>query len=132
MLLMPDPDTAVIDPFPSRPTLSLLCDVFDPITREPYERHPRQVAQRAEAFLKKSGIGDTCYVGPEPEFFLLDDVRYESGTNHSFYVVDSEEGAWNSGKDYEGGNLGIAPASKGATSPSRRWTPSRICVPRCP
>jgi glutamine synthetase len=116
MLVIPDAGTAVMDPFYSKNTLSLLCNVFDPITREPYERHPRQVAQRAEAFLKKSGIGDTVFFGPEPEFFLLDDVRYESGANHSFYVVDSEEGTWNTGRE-EYPNLGYKPKHKGGYFP---------------
>ena len=97
MLVLPDPDTAAIDPFYSRTTLSLQCDIQDPLTREPYERDPRGVAQRGEAFLKRTGYADTCYVGPEPEFFIFDDVRYENTSNTSFFAVDSSEGIWNSG-----------------------------------
>ncbi len=116
MLVVPEPHTAKLDPFYRRKTLSLLCNVKDPITQEPYERDPRQVALRAEAFLKSTGIADTCYVGPEPEFFVFDDVRFDSGTNHSFYVVDSEEGGWNSGRDEEP-NLGYKPKAKGGYFP---------------
>ena len=111
MQVVPDPSTAVIDPFARRTTLSLLCNIFDPITREAYERDPRQIALKAEAFLKKTGIADTCYVGPEPEFFIFDDVRFDSGVNHSFYSVDSDEGAWNSGRE-EYPNLGYKPRFK--------------------
>jgi len=117
MLVVPDPATAQIDPFYSRPTLSLVCDVQDPLTREPYERDPRQVAKKAEAYLKQTGIADTAYFGPEPEFFIFDDVRYESTANGSFYVVDSEEGIWNTGTEELGGNLGYKPRHKGGYFP---------------
>jgi len=105
MLLMPDPETALIDPFLSIPTLSILCDVYDPITRTRYSRDSRGVAQRAEAFMKSSGYGDVANFGPEPEFFIFDNVRYESNNYSSFYEVDSKEGFWNTGAD-EGPNLG--------------------------
>jgi glutamine synthetase len=105
MLLMPDPETAIIDPFLSIPTLAILCDVYDPIIRTRYSRDSRGVAQRAEAFLKASGYGDVANFGPEPEFFIFDNVRYDSNNYSSFYEVDSKEGFWNTGAD-EGPNLG--------------------------
>jgi glutamine synthetase len=116
MLLLPDPSTARIDPFPKVSTLSLICNIIDPFTREGYTRDPRFVAQKAEAYLKSSGIADTCYFGPEPEFFIFDDVRYSSTANQSFYAVDSIEGAWNSGRE-EFPNLGYKPAHKGGYFP---------------
>jgi glutamine synthetase len=97
MLLIPDPATAFIDPVAEIPTLVLTCDVFDPITLQPYSRDPRYVARKAEAYLKQTGLGDTAYFGPEAEFFIFDNVRYSTGTNQSFYEVDSLEGWWNSG-----------------------------------
>lgn len=99
MLLMPDPDTAFIDPILEVPTLAIICDVYDPITRQPYSRDPRYVAKKAEAYLKQTGIADISYWGPEAEFFLFNDVRYGSNTNSSFYFIDSIEGWWNSGKE---------------------------------
>lgn len=105
MLVIPDPATAFIDPFCAEPTLSLTCTVKDPVTGETYERDPRSVALRAEAYLKSTGIGDTAFFGPEAEFFVFDDVRYSSGSNGSMYSVDSVEGIWNTGRD-EGPNLG--------------------------
>ena len=116
MLLLPDPTTAKIDPFPKASTLSLICNIIDPFTREGYTRDPRFVAQKAEAFLKSSGIADTCYFGPEPEFFIFDDIRYSSGPNQSFYAIDSIEGAWNSGRE-EFPNLGYKPGFKGGYFP---------------
>ena len=97
MLVLPDPATAFIDPFVDSPTLSLICDVEDPISREPYDRSPRGIARRAEEYLRESGIGDAAYFGPEAEFFVFDDVRYRTAANESFYHVDSEEGIWGSG-----------------------------------
>ncbi len=111
MNLIPDPATAVIDPFMQATTLSLVCNIVDPITKEPYSRDPRNIAQKAEAYLKSTGIGDTAYFGPEPEFFIFDDVRYDHGYNHSFYAVDSVEGQWNTGRD-EKPNLGFKPRYK--------------------
>ncbi len=116
MLLMPDPVTAKVDPFPKVPTLSLICNIIDPYTKEGYTRDPRFVARKAEAYLKSTGIADTAYFGPEPEFFVFDDVRFSSTNNASFYCVDSKEGAWNSGRD-EGPNLGYKPAHKGGYFP---------------
>ena len=99
MLLMLDPETAFIDPVLEVPTLVLVCDVYDPITRQPYSRDPRYVARKAEAYLKQTGIGDTSFWGPEAEFFLFSDVRYGGGTNSSFYHIDSNEAWWKSGED---------------------------------
>jgi glutamine synthetase len=110
MLLMPDAVTAFVDPFLEVPTLGIICDVYDPITRQPYSRDPRYVARKAEAYLKQTGVGDTSYWGPEAEFFLFDDVRYENTTNSAFYRVESREAWWNSGNDLGGGRGGqIAP-----------------------
>ena len=98
MLLMPDPTSAILDPGTEAPTLSLICEIADPITREGYSRDPRQVAKRAEEYLRSTGIADTCFVGPECEFFVFDEVSYELGPNAAHYSVDSGEGYWNSGK----------------------------------
>ncbi len=98
MLLIPDPDTAFIDPVANIPTLVLTCDVYDPITIQPYLRDPRFVAKKAEAYLKQTGIADTVFIGPEAEFFIFDNVRYSSNTNESYYHIDSDEGWWNSGR----------------------------------
>ncbi len=111
MLVVPDPATAVMDPFMESPTLSLICNIVDPITREDYSRDPRNIAKKAEAFLKSTGIGDTAYFGPEPEFFIFDDIRYDQSANQGFYFIDSIEGIWNTGKD-ECPNLGYKPRHK--------------------
>jgi glutamine synthetase len=111
MLVIPDPTTAVMDPFTGHPTLSLICNIVDPITRESYSRDPRAIAQKAEAYLKSTGIGDEVYFGPEPEFFIFDDVRFSQGPDHGFYYIDSTEGIWNSGRD-ECPNLGYKPKHK--------------------
>ena len=111
MLLVPDPETARVDPFIKVTTLSLICDIMDPITREGYSRDPRFIAKKAEAYLKSTGIADTAFFGPEAEFFVFDDVRYASSANESFYSVDSIEGAWNTGRD-EFPNLGYKPRHK--------------------
>src|SRR3989442_3883647 len=105
MLVIPDPTTAWIDIFNLEPTLSLICTIVDPITREPYDRDPRGVAEKAEAYLKSTGIADTAFFGPEAEFFILDDVRFSYATNSSFHLVDSAEGHWNRGRE-EFPNLG--------------------------
>ena len=105
MLIIPDPDTAVLEPFTAVPTLSLICNVVDPITRLPYSRDPRYIARKAETYLKATGLGDTCYFGPEAEFFVFDDVRFDQGRNFGFYHLDSKEGRWNSGRE-ENPNLG--------------------------
>ncbi|MBI3752709.1 MAG: type I glutamate--ammonia ligase [Deltaproteobacteria bacterium] len=111
MLVVPDPTTAVMDPFMETPTLSLICNIVDPITKEDYTRDPRNIARKAEAYLKSTGIGDTAYFGPEPEFFILDDVRYDQGPQHGYYFIDSVEGIWNSGRE-ECPNLGYKPRHK--------------------
>jgi len=111
MIVIPDPATAMMDPFMNVPTLSLICNISDPITKEKYSKDPRNVAQKAEAYLKSTGIGDTGYFGPEAEFFVFDDVRYQNDSNQCFYAVDSEEGTWNSGSDEEP-NLGYKPRHK--------------------
>jgi glutamine synthetase len=111
MLVMPDSTTAVIDPFMSVPTVSLIGNIVEPITKEKYTRDPRNIAQKAEAYLKSTGIGDTAYFGPEAEFFIFDDVRYEVNQHNCFYEVDSSEGAWKTGRD-EGPNLGYKPRPK--------------------
>jgi len=105
MLAMPDPNTAFIDPFTEYPTLSIICDIEDPMTREQYDRSPRGIAKKAEEYLKSTGIADTCYMGPEPEFFIFDDVRYSNNSNECSYSVDSIEGIWNTNRD-EYPNLG--------------------------
>jgi glutamine synthetase len=112
MLLMPDPDTAVEDSFRDRRTLILYCWVRDPITGQPYEKDPRYVAKKAEAYLKSTGLADASYWGPEAEFYIFDSVRYDQRQNTAFYEVDSEEGAWNSGREEPGGNLGYKPGFK--------------------
>ena len=105
MLVIPDPTTAWIDVFNAEPTLSLICTIVDPITREPYDRDPRGVAEKAEAYLQSTGIADTAFFGPEAEFFIFDEVRYSYTGNSSFHLVDSAEGHWNSGRE-EFPNLG--------------------------
>ncbi|MBN9590102.1 MAG: type I glutamate--ammonia ligase [Alphaproteobacteria bacterium] len=117
MLLKPDLDTAVIDPFFAQTTLILVCDVHEPLTGQSYARCPRSIAKAAEAYVNSSGIGDTTYFGPEAEFFVFDDVRFDVQMNKSFYYVDSKEGAYNTGTEYEGGNLGHRPRVKGGYFP---------------
>ncbi len=117
MILMPDPDTAVMDPFTDDATLNLRCDILEPSTMEGYERDPRSVAKRAEAYLKSTGIADTAYFGPEPEFFVLDDVRWSVTMAGSMVQIDSEEAEWNSEKVYEDGNIGHRPGVKGGYFP---------------
>jgi glutamine synthetase len=111
MLLVPDPSTAVVDPFTQHATLNLNCFVRDPVTGESYSRDPRYVAKKAEDFLVSTGIADTAYVGPEAEFFIFDDVRFGQNEHEAFYSVDSVEAAWNSARD-EGPNLGYKPRYK--------------------
>ena len=111
MILLPDPDTAVIDPFRQHPTLNLNCFVHDPITGESYSRDPRYVAKKAEDYLQTTGLADTAYFGPEAEFFIFNDVRFMQDQRSAFYQVDSVEGIWNSAKD-EGPNLGFKPRYK--------------------
>ena len=117
MKLMPDCNRTVIDPFYSQPTLSLFCDVLDPISNKPYERDPRSTAKQALDYIAKQGIGDTAFFGPEPEFFVFDDVKFETEMNSSFYSIDHSEGPYNSGKDFEEGNMGHRPGIKGGYFP---------------
>ncbi|MEK6608389.1 MAG: type I glutamate--ammonia ligase [Myxococcota bacterium] len=111
MLVVPDPETARIDPFCEIPTLSLICDILDPVTRQPYSRDPRYVAKKAEKFIRSTGLADTAFFGPELEFFVFDDVRYDTTTNSGYYHIDSVEGAWNTGRE-EFPNLGYKPRPK--------------------
>jgi glutamine synthetase len=111
MLIIPDPTSMFLDPFIELPTISLICDVHEPSTKEQYARCPRHIAQKAVAYLQSTGIADSCYMGPEAEFFIFDDVQFDSTPNSSFYMVDSIEGKWNSGRD-EGPNLGYKPRYK--------------------
>ncbi|MDY0361266.1 MAG: type I glutamate--ammonia ligase [Desulforegulaceae bacterium] len=111
MIVIPDPSTAKIDPFFEHPTLVMIGNIADPITHEPYEKDPRYIAQKAEAFLKSTGIGDVCFIGPEPEFFIFDEVRYSSDPHNTFFSIDSIEATWNTGRE-EFPNLGYKPRSK--------------------
>jgi len=117
MILMPDTSTVIADPFTDEPTLNIRCDILEPTTNEGYERDPRSLAIRAEKYLESTGIADTAYFGPEPEFFILDDVKWGSDMQGSFYKIDSEEACWNSGRDYESGNMGHRPGVKGGYFP---------------
>lgn len=112
MLVTPDPSTAAMDPFTEAPTLSMICNILDPITREKYSRDPRNIAQKAEAYLKFTGIADTAFFGPEAEFFIFDEIRFDSREQHSFYFIDSIEGRWNSGREEDPKNLGYKPRYK--------------------
>ena len=117
MALMPDAETAVMDPFMAQPTLALFCDVVEPATHEAYGRDPRSTASRGEAYLQSSGVGDVAYFGPEAEFFVFDDVRFNVSQNETFYALDEGEGPYNSGRDFDGGNIGHRPAAKGGYFP---------------
>ena len=117
MKLIPDVKTAFIDPFRKHKTLVMNFSIVDPFTNEPYSRDPRTVAQKAEAYLKSTGIADTAYFAPEAEFYLFDSIRFNSGTQESFYYIDSNEGVWNTGREEEGGNLGYKTAIKSGYFP---------------
>ncbi len=117
MLLVPDPETAVMDPFSAQPSLILFCDIADPSTGQPYNRDPRSLAKRAQAYLASTGIGDTVYFGPEAEFFVFDDVRYKVAMNTCSYELDSDEGPYVSGKIMPEGNFGHRPPVKGGYFP---------------
>ena len=117
MTLMPDPSTMAFDPFTAQTTMVITCDVLEPSTGEPYGRDPRGVAKKAEAYLKQTGIGDTCFFGPEPEFFIFDDVRFSVDQNKTGFEIDSTEGPYNSATEYETGNLGHRPGPKGGYFP---------------
>lgn len=111
MIMIPDPKTAVLDPILEIPTLSLICDIYDPLSKEPYSRDPRFVAKKAEAYLKTTGIADTSYWGPEAEFFVFDDIRFDQNEHSGYYFLDSIEGDWNTGR-VENPNLGYKPRYK--------------------
>ncbi len=117
MVLMPDPSTALLDPFMADATLIINCDVLEPHTMQAYSRDPRSVARRAEAYLKSTGIADTAYFGPEPEFFIFDSVRWQNDMGKVFFEVESEEAGWSSSKRFEGGNSGHRPGIKGGYFP---------------
>ncbi|GAA0284905.1 type I glutamate--ammonia ligase [Alteraurantiacibacter aestuarii] len=117
MILKPDLEAVYIDPFSATPMMIIFCDIVEPSTGELYARDPRSTAKRAEDFLKTTGLGDTVYVGPEPEFFMFDDVRFEDGYAGSGFVIDDIELPTNTGKEYEGGNLGHRPRAKGGYFP---------------
>ena len=116
MLAIPDPDTVCMDPFYKDPTVSIIANIIDPITRKEYSRDPRYVARKGAAYLKETGIADTCFIGPEPEFFIFDEVRYEQNQHTGFYRIDSVEGAWNTAR-FEEPNLGYKPSYKGGYFP---------------
>ncbi len=117
MILMPDPDSAVLDPFAAKPSLILFCDIIEPSTGQPYGRDPRSTAKKAEAYLKSSGVGDTAFFGPEAEFFIFDSARFGTGGNYGMFQLDSMEGPQASVKDYPEGNMGHRPSIKGGYFP---------------
>ena len=117
MVLMPDAATSVLDPFTDDATLNIRCDVLEPATMQGYDRDPRSVARRAEEYMRSAGFADDVLVGPEPEFFMFDDVRFNSGMAGSFYAIDDQEASWNSGKEYTDGNMGHRPGVKGGYFP---------------
>ncbi len=116
MMAVPDLSTVCLDPFFAKPTVSVLANIVDPVTREDYTRDPRHIARKAEAYMKETGIADTCYIGPEPEFFIFDEVRYQQTQNTGMYQIDSIEGAWNTAR-FEEPNLGYKPSFKGGYFP---------------
>jgi glutamine synthetase len=117
MILLPDPDTAVMDPFRDEATLLIRCDIHDPATMQEYDRDPRSVARKAEQYLKSTGIADEAFFGPEPEFFILDDVKWKIDISGASYEIDSDEASWNSNSNVTGGNLGHRPTVKGGYFP---------------
>jgi glutamine synthetase len=117
MIAIPDAATARMDPFFLRPTVSIIADIYDPITKQPYAKDPRNVAKKGLEYLKQSGIADTCFIGPEPEFFVFDDIRYASSQRGGMYEIDSSEAAWNTGRSEPGGNLGHKVSYKGGYFP---------------
>src|SRR6201994_506131 len=117
MILMPDPATAVLDPFAAKPSLILVCDIVEPSTGQPYGRDPRSTAKKAEAYLKAAGVGDTAVFGPEAEFFIFDSVKFGTGPNYGIYQIESTEGPQASLKDYPEGNMGHRPVVKGGYFP---------------
>ena len=131
MILALDPTTAVIDPFFEQTTVNIRCDIIEPATMQGYERDPRSLGKRAEAYLKSTGIADGALFGPENEFFIFDSVRWNSGMNESSYAIDSVQGAWNSNTVLPTATRAIAPASRAATSRCPRSTRSRTSARRC-
>ena len=129
MLLIPDADATFLDPFTEVPTLDIICNIKDPVTGESYSRDPRYIAQKAERHLEATGVADTVYVGPEPEFFIFDDVRYDQGPSGGYYHVDSVEAFWNTGRE-ENPNLGYKPRYKEGYFPCLQPTRSKTSVPR--
>ncbi|EEZ01133.1 glutamate--ammonia ligase [Vibrio tarriae] len=117
MVMMPDPSTAVLDPFTEDATLNIRCDILEPATMQGYDRDPRSIAKRAEEYMRSTGIADTVLVGPEPEFFLFDDVKFATNMSGSFFKIDDVEAAWNTGTEYEDGNKGHRPGVKGGYFP---------------
>ncbi|GAA5192638.1 glutamate--ammonia ligase [Ferrimonas gelatinilytica] len=117
MILMPDPSTAVLCPFTDVETINVRCDIIEPATMEGYDRDPRSIAKRAKSYMQSTGIADDVFFGPEPEFFLFDDVKYKSDMSGSMYSIDAEEAAWNSDKEYAEGNKGHRPGIKGGYFP---------------
>ncbi|RRQ21991.1 glutamate--ammonia ligase [Thiohalobacter thiocyanaticus] len=117
MILMPDSTTALLDPFSDEPQVNIRCDILEPTTMQGYERDPRSIARRGEEYLKSTGIADSALFGPEPEFFVLDDVRWGANIGGAFYKVDSEEGSWNTEQVFEDGNMGHRPSVKGGYFP---------------
>ncbi|GAA0357368.1 glutamate--ammonia ligase [Bowmanella denitrificans] len=117
MVLMPDASSAVLDPFAEETQVNIRCDIYEPSTMQGYDRDPRSIARRAEEYLKSTGIGDTVLMGPEPEFFMFDDIRFHTDMAGSFYEIDSMEAKWNSGVEFEGGNKGHRPSVKGGYFP---------------
>jgi glutamine synthetase len=117
MILMPDPDTAVMDPFSAKPSMILFCDIIEPSTGQGYSRDPRSTSKKAEEYVRSSGIGDAVYFGPEAEFFIFDSVKYGTGGNYGMYQIDSQEGPQASVKDYPEGNMGHRPTVKGGYFP---------------
>ena len=121
MILMPDPSTAVMDPFAAKPSLILICDIVEPSTGQAYSRDPRGTAKKAEAYVAATGIGDTAVFGPEAEFFIFDSVKFGTGGNYGMYQLDSQEGPQASLKDYPEGNMGHRPSIKGGYFPVPRY-----------
>lgn len=117
MVMMPDAASAVLDPFTEDATLNIRCDILEPATMQGYDRDPRSIAKRSEEFMRSTGIADTVLVGPEPEFFLFDDVKFNTDMSGSFFKIDDIEAAWNTGADFEGGNKGHRPGVKGGYFP---------------
>src|SRR3954453_23812471 len=118
-----------MDPFTKHPAMNITCFVKDPITGEEYSRDPRNIAKKAQLYLEQTGIADTAYFGPEAEFYIFDSIRYDQNEFEGYYHVDSVAGAWQSGQEEDGGNLGYKPRYKGGYFALCRWTSIRTCAP---